>query len=84
MRGKGEGGDARHERLADELAGYNELLQNLERDGNDGGVAGVECCFEGDDELWDDGKDLLAAVLQHVEHALDSEEAVAGTKVSSV
>lgn len=76
MRGKGEGGDARHERLADELAGYNQLLQNLQRDGNDGGVTGVERRLQGDDELRNDRKNFLAAVLKHVEHTLDCEEAV--------
>jgi len=32
--------------------------------------------LEGDDELRDDGQDLAAAVLEHVEGALDREEAV--------
>ena len=73
-----------HQCLADELTGHYKLLQHFERDSDDRWISRVERSFERDNELGNDGQDLLAAVLQHVEHALDSEETVAGTKVSLV
>lgn len=74
----------RHERLADRLRTHDELLHDLERDGDNVGVARVQrsCAlgrartFDGDDELRDDGQNLGAAVLEQVEGALQGEEAV--------
>jgi hypothetical protein len=37
---------------------------------------GVQGVLDGDDELWDDGKDLGAAVVKHVVHTLPGQEPV--------
>ncbi len=66
----------RYQRLTDELAGDYKLLQHFECDGDYGWIPRVERGFERDDELGNDGQDLLAAVLKHIKHALDRQETV--------
>mmetsp|Transcript_70913 Transcript_70913/g.207789 ORF Transcript_70913/g.207789 Transcript_70913/m.207789 type:complete len:288 (+) Transcript_70913:299-1162(+) len=66
----------RHQSLADHVPTQHQGLQDLEGRGDDVRVAGVQRHLDRDDELGHDGQDLGAALLEHVVHALDSEEAV--------
>ena len=66
----------RHQGLAHQLRAHDHLLQQLAHDAHDGEVARVERRLDRDDQLRDDGQDLGAAVLEHVEDALHREEAV--------
>ena len=54
----------------------DELLQNLEHLDDDRLLPSVECRLDGDDKLWDNWQDLVAACLHHVIDALLRKEGV--------
>jgi len=64
------------ESLTDGVGASNQDLQDLEGDGDDLWVTGVQRGLDWDDELWDDWEHLGATLLQHVEASLDREETV--------
>jgi len=51
-------------------------LQDLKGNGYDFWVSGVKCGLDGDNQLWNYGEHLGTALVEHVEHSLDSEESV--------
>ena len=65
-----------HESLADGVGAGDEGLQDLQGDGYDFWVSGVEGGLDGDDQLGDDRQHLGASLVEHVEHALDGQESV--------
>jgi len=66
----------RHEGLPDAVGGDHEVLEDLERGADTGLLPRVEGVLDGDDQLGDDGQDLVRAVLQHVVDTLAGEELV--------
>jgi len=64
------------ERLAHEVGGDHQVLQDLEGGAQHLVVPHAQRVLDGDDELRDDREDLGAAVLQHVVDALAREELV--------
>ena len=51
-------------------------MHDLESDGDDLWITGVESGLDGDNQLRDDWKDLGATLVEHIEHSLNSEESV--------
>ena len=66
----------RNQRLADGVGAGDEGLQDLQRDGDDLGVSRVQRGLDGDDQLRNHRQHLGAALVEHVEDALHSEESV--------
>jgi len=64
------------ERLAHQVGGHHQVLQDLERGAQHLVVPHAQGVLDGDDELWDDWEDLGASVLQHVVNALACEELI--------
>jgi len=62
--------------LTDGIRAGDESLQDLEGDGNDFWVSGVEGSFNWNDKLWNNWEDLGSTLFQHIEHTLDSKESV--------
>lgn len=76
-----------HEGLADGVGAGDECLQDLQRDGDDFWVSGVQGSYtklrvgtmltlDGDDQLGNDWQHLGASLLEHVEYSLHSQESV--------
>jgi len=65
-----------HEGLTNGVRALHKRLEHLESDVDDFSVAGVQCSFDRNDQLWDNWEDLGSALLEHVEGALDGEETV--------
>jgi len=65
-----------YERFSDGVGAEDELLEDLESHLDDFKIAGVKGGLNWDDQLGDDGEDLGATLLEHVEDTLDREESV--------
>jgi len=64
------------ESLAHQVGAHHQVLQHLQRRAQHLVVTHAQRVLDGDDELWDDGEDLGAAVLQHIMDALARKELV--------
>ena len=65
-----------HKSLTDGVRASDEGLQDLEGDGNDLWVSSVQGSLDWDNKLRNDGQDLGATGLKHIEDTLHGEEAV--------
>lgn len=65
-----------HKSLSNSVRAHNKRLQDLEGDGNDFWVAGVQSGFDWDNELRDDWEDLGTTLLEHVKDTLNGQESI--------
>jgi hypothetical protein len=66
----------RHKGLTNGLRAGHESLQDLEGDGDDVNISGVQGSLDWDNELRNDGQNLGATSFKHVKDTLDSKESV--------